>query len=561
MARQGKLRDDAYARSLTSSSDLVPISIWADFGDAHAPREQIISNSTLRAAHQAQTASRLRAVTSKVTKWLDARGYRTYERGTDSPVITADVPASALAELGRLDGAGIVHLRYPDVPAGFTWFDAVKGPAAHAIVGSVGGLAFCNAEGYQPNDYTYLTPSTIFDPTSISLVHTTWTTELISATGSTRMAPGASPYITAFAAGSGNYTQFEAWSWCTGLGIHNMNRSSSYGSGPIGLLAEDMAQDYYAYHWPWPLITLSAGNCLVAGDPGPCPASTNGVHVGNRSYNALVVGASDNNTTSQTSDDFIAEFSQYLNPNTSNDDFELPNLVAPGSDIHTTNISSASVANDRGTSASAPITLGTVLLMKYNNGNLNYWPEEVRAIVLTASTHPVNGGRADRLGNGTDRKQGAGLLNAAVAVSLANSSYAVSPNNAGTSQGHGARWYDFSTDFPSNVSAPYNIVTWNAGRLRVVATWDATAQNCDQVDASGCLGDVLDADLDLRISRWTGSSWQAVLSSTSYDSSWEVVDIAVGAGEIYKAELIKYSANSAGTYVGIAWNNYDPNAE
>jgi hypothetical protein len=34
-----------------------------------------------------------------------------------------------------------------------------------------------------------------------------------------------------------------------------------------------------------------------------------------------------------------------------------------------------------------------------------------------------------------------------------------------------------------------------------------------------------------------------------------------GCAPIYKAELIKYSTKSAGTYVGIAWNNYDPHAE
>src|SRR4029079_1003254 len=76
-ARQGRLRDDAYARSLTSSSELVPISIWADFSDEHAPREAIIASSTLRAEHKARTASRLQVVTSKVTKWLDARGFHT----------------------------------------------------------------------------------------------------------------------------------------------------------------------------------------------------------------------------------------------------------------------------------------------------------------------------------------------------------------------------------------------------------------------------------------------------------------------------------------------------
>jgi hypothetical protein len=48
IARQGWLRDDAYARSLTSSSELVPVTIWADFGDEHESREQMVADSTLR---------------------------------------------------------------------------------------------------------------------------------------------------------------------------------------------------------------------------------------------------------------------------------------------------------------------------------------------------------------------------------------------------------------------------------------------------------------------------------------------------------------------------------
>jgi hypothetical protein len=558
IARQGKLRDDAYARSLTSSPELVPISIWADFGDRHAPRQQIISNASVRAAHKAQTASRLHAVTAKVTHWLDARGFQVYDRGIDTPVITAAVPASALAALGRLDSVAIVHLRYPDVPAGFTWYDAVKGPFAHVIVGSASGMAYCNGEGWQPDDYTYLTPYQRFDATGTVQSHTRWTSELISATASTRMAPGASPYIANWV-----FTPVEkytAWQWCYSQDIHNLNRSAGTSNGPIGALAEDMAQDYYAYHWPYPLITLSAGNCVNSFGPVDCAQTLNGVHVTNRSYNTLVVGASDSNTTGGTSDDFLADFSQYANPVTTHNDFELPNLVAPGSDKFGTDISSASTVN-RGTSASAPITLGTALLMKTRDSDFNGWPEMMRATIMAVSTHPVDGPRTDRLGTGADRKQGAGLLNALAAVGLANPNHRVwAPNNAGMPYGRWADCLDFATDFPSGVSAPFNINVPNNGRLRAVAAWDATTQFCNS-DGSGCTGVALDGDLDLWLSKWTGSSWQLVCSSNSYDSSWELCDVAVTTGEVYKVELRLFTANTTGTCAGIAWNLYNPSME
>jgi hypothetical protein len=104
-------------------------------------------------------------------------------------------------------------------------------------------------------------------------------------------------------------------------------------------------------------------------------------------------------------------------------------------------------------------------------------------------------------------------------------------------------------------------VTPQTGRLRVVIAWDATAQQCDPLFAGACQADVLDGDLDLWVSKWTGSGWQQVCTSSSWDSSWELCDIAVGINEQYKAEIFKASANSAGTFVGIAWNNYDPNVE
>ena len=60
----------------------------------------------------------------------------------------------------------------------------------------------------------------------------------------------------------------------------------------------------------------------------------------------------------------------------------------------------------------------------------------------------------------------------------------------------------------------------------------------------------------LPVSQYVNGSWQLVCASQTWDSSWELCDIAVNAGEVYKAELTRND-----TYVGIAWNNYDPNQE
>ena len=157
-------------------------------------------------------------------------------------------------------------------------------------------------------------------------------------------------------------------------------------------------------------------------------------------------------------------------------------------------------------------------------------------------------------------------MNAALALDLANPSVA---GACGTTQfpicgrWRGVQWLDFGPGgpFTNGVAAPYNnILTASNSRLRVVVAWDATARSCND-NGGGCQGEVLDADIDLRISKSMGSSWQVVCTSTSYDSSWELCDIPVALGEVYKVELLKYQTNSAGTYLGIAWNNYDPTQE
>jgi hypothetical protein len=48
IARQGKLRDDVYAASLTSSPGLLSVWIWADYREDPQPREPLIANPALR---------------------------------------------------------------------------------------------------------------------------------------------------------------------------------------------------------------------------------------------------------------------------------------------------------------------------------------------------------------------------------------------------------------------------------------------------------------------------------------------------------------------------------
>lgn len=193
----------------------------------------------------------------------------------------------------------------------------------------------------------------------------------------------------------------------------------------------------------------------------------------------------------------------------------------------------------------------------------------LRATMMTAATRPVDGVRTEFVG-AIDRRQGAGLIDAALAVQLADASLLAGPGYTAAPRGRDARWYEFASAFPypspppfsmpDGFSAPYNILTDINGRLRVVIAWDASPNQC-QANGAECQAIALDGDLDLWVSKFSNGTWQAVCNSASNDSSWELCDIPVSAGEVYKAEVRRYTAVKPGTYIGIAWNTYDPSNE
>lgn len=92
------------------------------------------------------------------------------------------------------------------------------------------------------------------------------------------------------------------------------------------------------------------------------------------------------------------------------------------------------------------------------------------------------------------------------------------------------------------------------GRLRAAIAWDATA-SCDSNGVS-CTASTLDADLDLMVYR--DQDGALVCSSTTWDSSYEVCDLPVIAGETYTLKVVKHATPAASTYFGIAWYNYAP---
>ena len=332
--------------------------------------------------------------------------------------------------------------------------------------------------------------------------------------------------------------------WCASNAIA-INESYVYSDGsPGGQNGNDMNLDYLAMNSPYPIIAVSAGN----------GGRTTNDTVESRSYDALVVGASNDMGTTATSDDTMAALSSWRNWLTPHGDYELPNLVAPGIQVSSTSQTSS------GTSASSPITLGAAILTIAGNGDYVSDPEAMRASVVATATHPVTATRTTTLGiPAGDLSQGAGLLNTYALVQLGAQGNFIGPKAAGTPAGFYGKYYTFATDFDSNGWSydTYDIATTQNGRLRAAIAWDATPSGCN-LPTSACTVDTLDADLDL----YVFLNGTIVCSSTTYDSSWELCDIPITAGQNLSLKVQRAgSLNTSYTFVGVAWWNYDPNNE
>jgi hypothetical protein len=150
-----------------------------------------------------------------------------------------------------------------------------------------------------------------------------------------------------------------------------------------------------------------------------------------------------------------------------------------------------------------------------------------------------------------DLKGGAGALDAYAAVLLAAPEYF-------TTTGHSGRYVsgvDLVNDFTIgywNVTFEVPGLNYSGYRLRAVIAWDATPAGCDS-NGTNCTGSQLDADLDLWV--YDNNTSHGV-GSTTWDSSWEMVDIPVTEGHSYSIKVRKWSNYSPVTYIGVAWNTY-----
>ncbi len=250
-------------------------------------------------------------------------------------------------------------------------------------------------------------------------------------------------------------------------------------------------------------------------------------------YNIISVGAFDDHDTVYKSDDTMASFSSYRNPNSAHGDRTKPEVAAPGVDINSTIHANPWVGvygSADGTSYAAPWVTGISALMMQRNWVLSFWPESVKAIMMATAWHNIEG--AARLSN----RDGAGGVEGNRAVDVAAR---INGSWGGTYYNCGSAYIRTLTSFRVNTCE----------RTRVAIAWDTNPTYGRYYGSNSQPS----ADLDLIIRR--GSPFGPIVAASwSWDNTYEIVDFTATTTALYYVQVIKYRCSSSPNWLGWAWS-------
>ena len=357
-----------------------------------------------------------------------------------------------------------------------------------------------------------------------------------------------------------------AYAWCADNSMTVWNNSWEFDGLNAALL------DYWVKQPPYPSIAIPSGN--IGEDPSTqesekqccedgCTDSRE--EVSSRSFNALVVGGSNDCDDATRSNDTISCIGKDLNLA---DGREQPAIVAPAQWLK---INGDLGVVHSGTSFASPEVAGAFAQMQEANYELQSWPEGGRAILMTTANRIVVAGEdfhACVNGSG-DCQSGAGEVNVTAATALADLSHKVNHTDASWDAHVGGFDYDTLCD-PTQSSG---CGTWNTvgagnfinsvyyahsasatNKLRVSLVWDSTADCSNLYDPpnTGCSTDDLDADLDLYV--FDNATNALVASSVSAVNPLEFVTFTNDPAKTYKIMVFIYHWTSSFTYYGLSWH-------
>jgi hypothetical protein len=240
--------------------------------------------------------------------------------------------------------------------------------------------------------------------------------------------------------------------------------------------------------------------------------------------------------------------SSFKNPSSWHHDRELPEICANGTGVTAVGLSMS------GTSFAAPAVAGITALIQSVDRELPWWSEGCRAILLAGAKRNVDANTwFNDVTYGTDAKDGAGSVNAYESVAIAE--------NRVLAGGIGSRGWNvgtlYSDSFDSTtglskdtyrVKIPFYAV---GAILRVALAWNSKVLAYTPTPVPGDRS-ILSLDLDLLV---FGDKGNLVGWSSSWDNSYEIVQIPVRRGNTYRIKIQRSFGNDW-TWFGIAWTVY-----
>jgi len=298
-----------------------------------------------------------------------------------------------------------------------------------------------------------------------------------------------------------------------------------------GMAYPDFAFDYWAREYRR-TITVAAGNYDLCNDynlrsPG-------------KAWNVITVGAYGDQNNSDWSDDSMWSDSTYINPF---GDREKPEVAAPGADVE--GISRNSILAVRsGTSLAAPQVAGLAdLLIQRSSRLLRDFPMAVKAIIMAAAMHNIEGD--SRLSD----RDGAGGIDAALAEKAAGDSH---PTDAIVCTG--PCWWNVEFNdqaLPNGSRVAQRYFSASRGeRMRVAVAWMSFAYCPNE---SYCPVDN-PVNLDLEAFKPTDPT-TPIATSASVNNNYEIVEFIAPDNGQYEIRVNKTTGGTGENinWLGIAW--------
>lgn len=238
-------------------------------------------------------------------------------------------------------------------------------------------------------------------------------------------------------------------------------------------------------------------------------------------YNSVCSGAYNDGNTASWSNDLMASYSSYWDPV---EGHEKPEVASPGDGVDTAGTSNPWIYNGfSGTSSASPLTCGVATLMANRDPALAGRPEAVKAMMMVAAWHNVEGDDV------LSEYDGAGAVHSAAAdAALRDGQYAYVTLTPGSFSGN---LYD--VDFTA----------YAGDETRVIGLWFSQANSSYSTD-------LLNMDLDASV---IGPNNQVLASSANTKNPYEILKFTPTQTGTHKLRLSKIRFNGASERLCVAW--------